>query len=149
MIDRKQIPSGWEVVKLGEVCKKIIGGGTPSTAVKEYWEGNIPWISSADILGLREIVPRRKISLKALESSTTNILPKGGIVVVTRVGLGKLAIAPYEICFSQDSQGLLLNETLISQSYALVCLSKAVQQFKAQGRGTTINGVTKKTTRRT
>ncbi|QEM05692.1 hypothetical protein DIU31_020040 [Mucilaginibacter rubeus] len=139
-----ELPEGWKCVKLGNVCKKIIGGGTPSTKNNEYWGGNIPWISSADIQGLKEIVPRKMITLKGLENSTTNILPKGGIIVVTRVGLGKIAITPYDIAFSQDNQGLVLDENLIDQAYALICLSRAVQSFKHQSRGTTINGVTKK-----
>lgn len=137
-------PKGWEWVKLKDVCTKIIGGGTPSTKEEKYWNGTIPWISSADIEGLREINPRRKITKEAVDNSTTNILPKGGIIVVTRVGLGKLAIAPYDICFSQDSQGLILDESRINKSYALIYLSKAVQKFKHESRGTTINGVTKK-----
>src|SRR3954452_16861768 len=98
MIEEKEILNGWKSVKLGDVCEKILGGGTPSTKVSEYWNGNIPWISSADIEGLRKISPRRKISIDAVKNSATNILPKGGIIVVTRVGLGKLAVAPYDIC---------------------------------------------------
>jgi type I restriction enzyme, S subunit len=140
----QQLPKNWKLVKLADVCEKILGGGTPSTKIENYWNGDIPWISSADIIGIKEMNPHRKITIEAVRNSTTNILPKGGIVVVTRVGLGKLAIAPYDICFSQDSQGLILNEKLINQSYALIYLSKAVQKFKQESRGTTISGVTKK-----
>lgn len=142
--NRNGLPKGWEWTKLKNVCKKILGGGTPSTKEQEYWQGNIPWISSADIEGLRHIKPRRKITREAVRNSATNILPKGGIIVVTRVGLGKIAIAPYDLCFSQDSQGLILNEKMIGQAYALIYLSKEVQKFKHESRGTTINGVTKK-----
>lgn len=144
MVIKEALPEGWKVVRLGEVCEKILGGGTPSTNKVEYWNGTIPWISSADIYGLKEVLPRKFINNQAITNSTTNILSKGGIIVVTRVGLGKIAIAPYDICFSQDNQGLVLNDKRITQSYALICLSKAVQAFKHQSRGTTINGVTKK-----
>ena len=58
--------------------------------------------------------------------------------------MGKLAIAQFDICFSQDNQGLILNETIIIQEYALLFLQKEVQNFKQHSRGTTINGVTKK-----
>ena len=139
-----QLPEGWKWVKVKDVCNKIIGGGTPSTLVHEFWTGNIPWISSADIVGIKDVRPRRMITENAVKNSATNILPKGGIIVVTRVGLGKLAIAPFDICFSQDSQGLILNEEIILQEYALLFLQKEVQSFKLQSRGTTINGVTKK-----
>jgi type I restriction enzyme S subunit len=140
----KVLPEGWRTVNLGQVCDKILGGGTPSTKISEYWNGTIPWISSADIRGLKDISLTRSVTFDAIKNSAANILPKGGIIVVTRVGLGKIAIAPCDISFSQDNQGLILNKSLIDQAYALICLSQAVQIFKHQSRGTTINGVTKK-----
>jgi type I restriction enzyme S subunit len=139
-----QLPEGWKWVKVRDICKKIIGGGTPSTKVAEYWEGNIDWITSADIYGIKDIRPRKKINTKAIENSATNLLPKGNIVVVTRVGLGKLAINKNDLCFSQDSQGLILNKDIVINTYALWYLSNAVQVFKYKNRGTTINGVTKR-----
>ena len=137
------LPIGWRKAKLGEVCEKIVGGGTPSTKKADYWDGDIDWVTSADIYGIKDIRPRKKISEQAVKNSTTNLLPPGGIIVVTRVGLGKLAVAPHALCFSQDSQGLVLNKDLITTEYALWCLSEAVQIFKYENRGTTISGVTK------
>ena len=142
--DQPALLNGWRWVKLGDVCERIVGGGTPSTKNADYWNGDIDWITSADIYGIKDIRPRKKISEKAIENSTTNLLPAGGIIVVTRVGLGKLAVVPHRVCFSQDSQGLVLNKDLITTEYALWCLSEAVQIFKYENRGTTISGVTKK-----
>src|SRR5438876_469182 len=105
MIHKNGIPKSWRVLKLTEVCEQIIGGGTPSTSVERYWKGKIDWITSADIFGLKDVRPRKKITKEAIENSATNRLPKGGIIVVTRVSLGKVAIAPKELCFSQDSHG--------------------------------------------
>ena len=138
------LPEGWKWVKVKDICKKIVGGGTPSTKVTEYWNGDIDWITSADIYGIKDIKPRKKINEKAIENSATNLLPKGNIVVVTRVGLGKLAINKNDLCFSQDSQGLILNKGIVFNEFALWYLSNAVQVFKYKNRGTTINGVTKK-----
>ncbi len=139
-----KLPNDWSWVRLGDVCKSILGGGTPSTMNKSFWNGNIPWITSADILGIKSITPRKAITKKAIEESATNLLPKENLVVVTRVGLGKIAKNNFDMCFSQDSQGLVLNKKLIDVDYALYILSKAVQSFKSNSRGTTINGVTKK-----
>jgi len=138
------LPKGWSWAKLGNVCEKIIGGGTPSTKNEEYWKGKIPWITSADIYGVKNIKPRKSINQKAINESATNLLPKGNIVVVTRVGLGKLAINDFDLCFSQDSQGLILNRGIVDTEFLAIILSKAVQSFKATSRGTTISGVTKK-----
>jgi len=142
-MNRKKTDSNWSWIKLGDVCENIIGGGTPSTKNDEYWKGNIPWITSADIHGIKSINPRKSINQKAIDESATNLLPKGNIVVVTRVGLGKLAINDFDLCFSQDSQGLILKKDIISTEFLSIILSKAVQSFKATSRGTTISGVTK------
>jgi type I restriction enzyme S subunit len=143
-IKGKGLPEGWKEITVKDVCEKIVGGGTPSTKVSKYWKGDINWITSADIYGIKDIRPRRKVNEEAIKNSATNKVPKGTIVVVTRVGLGKVAIAPYDLCFSQDSQGLILNKKLVTESFALWFLSKATEEFKYKNRGTTINGVTKR-----
>ncbi len=137
------LPHGWEWTKI-ENLYYVVGGGTPSTKKEDYWKGDIPWISSADIYGVIDIRPRKKITQEAIDNSATNLVPAGSIVVVTRVGLGKVAKTTYPLCFSQDSQGLIAKKNSINIDYALYYLSTAVQSFKYQSRGTTISGVTKK-----
>ena len=65
-------------------------------------------------------------------------------MVVTRVGLGKVAITQKPLCFSQDSQGLVFSASLLHGLFLTYYLSQAVQRFRYEGRGTTISGVTKK-----
>jgi type I restriction enzyme M protein len=145
-IDRNKgivIESNYPLLRVEDLCLKIISGGTPPTAVKEYWNGKIPWISSADILGIDKISPRKFISEKALNESAANLLPKGNLIVVTRVGLGKLALNYSDICFSQDSMGLIINKELIIPEFLAYTLQKEVQKFKTSSRGATIQGVTK------
>ncbi len=137
-----ELPKGWVWTTVGQLYD-IIGGGTPSTTVTKYWNGNIPWITSADIYGLKDIRPRKKISKEGIKNSATNLVPAGSIIVVTRVGLGKVSLTKTPICFSQDSQALVGNNRILSD-YSLYYLSKAVQIFKYEHRGTTIAGVTKK-----
>ena len=52
-----EIPRNWEVYKLDRVVKKFKNGGTPSTKINEYWEGDIPWITSDHLEGLYEMPP--------------------------------------------------------------------------------------------
>ena len=47
-----EIPKSWVWTSIGEIYE-IVGGGTPSTKNPEYWSGDIPWITSADIIGLK------------------------------------------------------------------------------------------------
>ena len=139
----ESVPLGWVKTDVASICD-IVGGGTPSTRRADYWGGEIPWITSADIYGLNDIRPRRSINKLAINSSATNLLPPGSIVVVTRVSLGKVAMTQKPLCFSQDSQGLVFNAGLLDGLFLTYHLSQAVQRFRYEGRGTTISGVTKK-----
>lgn len=138
-----QLPDTWIRTTVGTIYN-VIGGGTPSTGRPEYWNGDIPWITSADILGLNDIRPRKSITQAGLENSATNLVPAGSLIVVTRVSLGKLALTETPLCFSQDSQALINTSNELNPKYALYFLSKAVEIFKYRNRGTTISGVTKK-----
>ena len=141
-IDRSS-GSRWPVKSVGELTSQILSGGTPSTKVKAFWEGEIPWITSADIVDLKTILPRRHITDEAIEQSATNLIPEDNIVVVTRVGLGKLFKTPFDVCISQDSQGLILKDG-IDPDYLVQVLRSAVEHFVEVGQGTTIRGVTKR-----
>ncbi|MDL2226659.1 restriction endonuclease subunit S [Deltaproteobacteria bacterium OttesenSCG-928-M10] len=138
-----EYPATWEKTTIANVYN-IISGGTPDTKVPDYWNGTIPWISSADISDLGDVFPRRYITQNAVTKSATNIAPAGSLLVVTRVGLGKVSLATQRICFSQDIQALIGNDSLVYPKYAHYYLAKAVQVFKHKNQGTTISGVTKK-----
>lgn len=128
--------------KLGDIFK-IISGGTPSTSIPEYWDGNIPWVTSANIHGIRDIRIERYVTQEGVENSSTKLVPENSILVATRVGLGKVAIAPFDICFSQDIQALMPNNDM-NTDFVLHFLEYSAISFKYKGRGTTISGITKK-----
>ncbi|WP_266364610.1 restriction endonuclease subunit S [Tellurirhabdus rosea] len=127
-----------KVVKLGEVCSKILSGGTPSTEKSDFWNGNIPWITSADVQGHFTVTPRKFLTEKA----GADILPAGNVLVVTRVGLGKVAVNDQPLAFSQDLQGLIL-KPVIDSKFLVYGLSEKLQKFKVISRGATIKGVTR------
>lgn len=131
--------------RLGDVFD-LVGGGTPTTSKEEYWGRGTPWISSADIGNNGQIVYRRKVTQLGLTNSTTNVVPKGTVIVVTRVGLGKVAQLTEDTCFSQDIQALLARENTpeYSSSFLMYQLLFIMQTVKYSGRGTTISGITKK-----
>ena len=137
------LPKNWVKTSIGAIYD-VIGGGTPSTSIAKYWGGDTPWITSADIDGVREIKVIRYVTQKGIQKSTTNKVPNRTLLVVTRVGLGKIAISDKPICFSQDLQGLVQRLDLIFPEYSLFYLSFELQRLKFEGRGTTISGITKK-----
>ena len=137
------VKSKWPVVALRDICEEILSGGTPSRSVEAYWTGNIPWITSADIVDIKTANPRRHITEQAIEESATNLIKKGNVIVSTRVGLGKLFRNDFDVCISQDSQGLILTDK-VNSDYLVYVLRNEVAKFKEISQGSTIQGVTKK-----
>jgi type I restriction enzyme, S subunit len=137
-------PTSWVIKRIDEIYD-VLGGGTPSTKIASYWKGNIPWVTSADLLPTNQILPRKTITKEAIKNSAANLVPANSIIVATRVGLGKVGIAETNISYSQDCQGLVpLSPDFPFQKYATLALYVLSQSFIHQSRGTTINGVTKK-----
>lgn len=135
------IPEKWETVKLNDCCS-FLGGGTPPKNILEYWEGTIPWVSSSDLCNndVYSINVNRYITEKAIAMSATNKCPAGTVLVVSRVGVGKVALSTCEICTSQDFTNIIPEKhNALFLSYVLVpiMINKA-----NEAQGTSIKGVT-------
>ncbi|HAS8126859.1 TPA: restriction endonuclease subunit S [Vibrio vulnificus] len=84
----------WEEKELGRDIAEIVGGGTPSTSVSDFWDGDIDWYSPTEI-GKRVYAEgsQKKITRLGLKSSSAKILPAGKTVLFTsRAGIGDMAI---------------------------------------------------------
>ena len=143
MTEKCLLQEDWDVVTLEDVCAKAINGGTPSTEVEKYWEGDIPWITGADILNQKVSKIRRYITEEAVRNSSTNVIPKGNLLVVTRTGVGKLAIAPFDVAVSQDFTGIIPNGK-IKTEFLFWLLNNSANYFLDLTQGTSINGITRK-----
>jgi type I restriction enzyme S subunit len=123
----------------------LVGGGTPSTTEPKYWGAGVPWISSSDIDDFHNISVRRYVTDSGIEESATNRVSKGTVIVVTRVGLGKVALLPQDMCFSQDIQALVPKPNIsINKRFVLFQLAFIMSSLKYSSQGTTISGITKK-----
>ena len=86
------------------------------------------------------VEPRKYINQKAIENSATKIIPKNSIAIITRVGVGKLALMPISYCTSQDF--LSLSSLKINELYATYVIYKMLQIEKEKVQGTSIKGIT-------
>jgi type I restriction enzyme S subunit len=132
----------WPYYKVSELTDRFISGGTPDTKVSEYWNGDIPWITGADFTGDGVAIGRRNINQSAVTSSATNIVPMGSILMVTRTGVGKIAIAPVDIAISQDITGIVLKQG-VEAKYVLSAITSKMSSLLAVQRGATIKGITR------
>lgn len=134
------IPQEWEVKRLGEIGI-FYGGGTPSKSIDEYWHGDIPWISSADLIenDIYWCNINRFITLEAVRNSSTQIIPQNSILIVTRVGVGKVAVAPCDLCVSQDY--ICLQNSGMNTIFLAYEIMQRMKNIVSQIQGTSIKGI--------
>ncbi|MDQ3711369.1 MAG: restriction endonuclease subunit S [Acidobacteriota bacterium] len=128
--------------KLDEVCK-FLNGGTPSKENSNYFNGDIPWITGADIMSFLVRKVRSFITEKAIKDSATNLVPTGTVLLVTRTSVGKVAVAGMPLCFSQDITAIRNDEKYLDKSFLIYFLKTKESYFKQSARGATIGGITR------
>lgn len=127
----------WEQRKLGELAE-IVGGGTPSTSVDSYWDGDIDWYAPAEIgeqIYLKS--SQRKITEEGLNKSSAKVLPVGTVLFTSRAGIGKTAILLKEGCTNQGFQSIVPNKDKLD-SYFIFTRSEELKRYgETVGAGST------------
>ena len=136
--------SYFPTVPLGEVCD-LIGGATPSKKEESYWSnGSVKWISSKHIDRRGNVTAYELISKKAVEETSTRVVPKGATIIITRVSIGKFAFADDDYAINQDLTALVSKDSkrLDPEFIRVVALHIAtVVERNAEGIG--VRGVTR------
>ena len=130
----------YPLVPLGDVCR-FVGGGTPSRKTPEYFTGDIPWATVKDFKHFRIADTEEHISEIAVADSATNIVEAGTVLLVSRVGLGKVAIAESKLAINQDIKGLTPAPHILSEYLFWFLLSRS-DKIKSMGAGATVKGIT-------
>ena len=127
----------WEERKLGEVAD-IIGGGTPSTNVSEYWNGDIDWYSPVEIGNQIYIdESQKKITGLGLQKSSAHILPVGTVLFTSRAGIGNTAILAKEGCTNQGFQSIVPYKDLLNSYFIFSRTSELKRYGEINGAGST------------
>ena len=137
------LANAWEQRKLLDIQGETYGGGTPSTKNQDFWTGDLPWLQSSDLAldNILEVFPKKRISSAALDSSSAKEIPGNSIAVVTRVGVGKLAVIPFSYATSQDF--LSLTNLKTNLHYTAYSLYRLLQKESQLTQGTSIKGITR------
>lgn len=110
------IPKDWKVVHLNKVAT-IVGGSTPSSFNKSYWNGNINWFTPTEVGESKYVYKSiRKITQLGYENCSAKILPVGTIILTTRAVIGDLSILKVKACTNQGFQSFITNR-LINNEY--------------------------------
>ena len=107
---------GWNTDPLTAVCSRIYGGGTPSKSHPEYFEGSIPWVSPKDMKSDVITDSIDHITKEAIANSTTNLVPKGSVLMVIRSGILKhdlpVSINAVPVTINQDMKAFVPGENI-------------------------------------
>lgn len=140
------VPEGWKTLHISDVCDTI-GGGTPSTKVKEYYQdGNIPWVTPTDITKNNSLVllgTATKITNEGLNNSSAKMVPPGTILMTSRASVGFFGICDFPVCTNQGFISCIPYQQNM-QMYLLYNLLSRVDEIRGKAGGSTYLEISKK-----
>ena len=133
----------WEEKKLGELCKKAQSGGTPKSTVKEYYDGEIPFLAISDMTVQGKYLNRtsRFVSMKGIENSSSWIVPENSLIYSMYASVGFVSINKIKIATSQAVMNIILKENINLEFvyYSLLNLQNQIYKFVETGTQGNIN----------
>ena len=131
------------MVRLGDICT-VVSGSTPKTSVSEYWDGDIKWITPAELnedsFYLHDSV--RHITELGKEKTGLSYMPTGTVILSSRAPIGKTAIAACEMCCNQGFKNLICSDKIFNE-YLYFFLSAKTEYLNSLGRGATFKEISK------
>lgn len=125
------IPEDWKVKSIGEIAS-IFSGGTPNRKIPEYWDGDIPWVTTTLIDGTEIDSAREFITQRGLENSSTNWC-KAGTILLAMYGQGKTrgkaAILSIDATINQACVAIELKD-ICSSHYILHILNSMYEEIR-------------------
>ena len=134
----------WQQHQLRDIAQ-IIGGGTPSTSIKSYWDGPINWFTPAE-LGDQVFVSHseRQITQQGVEQSSAKLLPQGTVLFTSRAGIGKTAILTTPSTTNQGFQSIVPDPKLLDSYFIFSCTNQLKAYGENVGGGSTFKEVSGK-----
>jgi len=131
--------SGWVERRIGDIAE-VVAGGTPSTTVAEYWDGEVSWITPNDLSSHREryiLRGERNITIEGLGKSAAKLLPRNTVLLTTRAPIGYLAIAGKDVSTNQGFKNLICDSSQVDCRFLYYYIKLNVEHFKAFASGAT------------
>lgn len=111
------IPEDWDVKKIGEITNTT-AGGTPSTLIRQYWGGEIKWMSSGELHQRYVYDVASRITEEGLKNSSSKLIPPK-CVLIGLAGQGKtrgtVAINMVELCTNQSIAAIFPSSAFIPE----------------------------------
>ncbi|PSF08957.1 restriction endonuclease subunit S [Marinobacter halophilus] len=142
----EEIPEGWNVSQIGDEVT-VVGGGTPSTKNRDFWEGGkIHWTTPKDLSGLNDKVlidTERKITSAGLTKISSGLLPVDTVLMSSRAPVGYLALAKTPVAVNQGYIAMKCDKSLSPEFVLQWCVSR-MNEIEGRASGTTFAEISKK-----
>ncbi|MCD1587669.1 restriction endonuclease subunit S [Halomonas sp. IOP_14] len=136
-VSLNQTPEKWLNTSIGYVFDVYVGA-TPSRSVEDYWNGDVPWVSSSEVAFCRINSTKESITKLGLSKTSTSIHPPG-TVMLAMIGQGKTrgqaAILDIEACHNQNTAALRVPEGFVISEYLYFYLTKQYEETRGIGGG--------------
>ena len=131
-------------VKLSDICS-IVSGATPKTTVKDYWGGDIKWITPSELNDDSHVIydTAKHLTEAGFASARLRMFPEGTVLLTTRAPIGKVAIAGEPMCCNQGFKNLVCSDA-VNNEYLYRYLKNRSSELQALGRGATFKELSKK-----
>ena len=131
------------MTKLGDVCT-IVSGSTPKSNIPEYWDGDIKWITPAELNEGTYIINDSVRHITELGVAKTGLkpFPQGTVILSSRAPIGKTAIAGCEMYCNQGFKNLICSDK-INPRYLYWFLTCNTEYLNSLGRGATFKEISK------
>jgi type I restriction enzyme S subunit len=141
-----EIPRGWDVRTLAELCSRMESGGTPRRGKAEYWEGGeIDWYKTGELWDSFLFGSQEKITAQGQRESTARIFEPGTILMAIYGSptVGRMGILASPASCNQAALGLMANKELISQTYLFFVLFSLRDHFNSLAQGAAQQNISK------
>lgn len=133
----------WTYKKLGEVGT-IIGGSTPKTDNPDFWDGDLAWITPAELDGSKYVSSTvRTITEKAVEKTNLTLLPIGTVLLSSRAPIGKVCITKIPMYCNQGFKNIVCSDEL-NNEYLYWWLKWKNEYLNTLGVGATFKEISKR-----
>lgn len=129
--------------KLSEIST-IENGGTPSTEVEKYWNGDIPWITPFDLSKTHSKwikCGERNITKEGVNNSNAKIVPPRSIMISTRAPIGYIVMNEFAAATNQGMKSVIPKNEIVDTEYLYYLLRTKVKEMNLKAGGTTFKEI--------
>lgn len=139
-----------KTVALGAIAE-IVSGATPKSQRSEYWGGDVPWVTPADLSKLEDAyiaITPRTLTKAGLASCAARVLPAGSVLLSSRAPIGHVAINSVPMATNQGFKSFVPRNDKLHTKYLYhwLCANKVLLQ--GMGNGATFKELSKSTVER-